>query len=301
MQKEKTLVIMAAGMGSRFGGLKQIEPIDEQGNFIIDYSIYDAIKVGFNKVVFIIKKEIYDVFRNTIGKRIEKQIDVDYAFQELDKYVENVPEGRTKPWGTGHAILCAKEKVKGDFAVINADDYYGYDAFKTASQFIDNNNDKKTYALISYKTGNTLTDYGSVKRGVCFVESGEMVGIVESSIERQENGKIVATPVDGGEPFEVEFDTPVSMNLICYNDIFFDYLEKRFDVFLNNPKTDKQKSEFFIQDGMFNQIKDEGVRVKVINTNSVWYGVTYKADKPKVVEALKDMTNKGLYPRPLWK
>ena len=202
-----TLAIMAAGMGSRFGGLKQIEPIDEYGNFIIDYSIYDAIKVGFTKVVFIIKKENYDIFRETVGKRVEKYIDVEYVFQELDKLPKgySVPEGRVKPWGTGHAILCCKDVIKENFAIINSDDFYGRDAFKVIADFLKENaknNIENEYAMAGYKVENTLTENGSVKRGVCEIENGYLTKLTESSIEKV-GDEFIANPLEGGDAFKV--------------------------------------------------------------------------------------------------
>ena len=223
-----TLVIMAAGMGSRFGGLKQIEPIDEYGNFIIDYSIYDAIKVGFTKVVFIIKKENYDIFRETVGARVEKYIDVEYVFQELDVLPEgySVPEGRVKPWGTGHAILCCKDTVKENFAIINSDDFYGRDAFRVIAEFLKNNNEKSEvakYAMAGYMVKNTLTENGSVKRGVCQAKDGYLTKLVESSIEKKD-GKLIATPLEGGSDYLVSGDDLVSMNMFGFTPSIYEYV-----------------------------------------------------------------------------
>ena len=220
-----TLVILAAGMGSRFGGLKQIEPIDGYGHFIIDYSIYDAIREGFTKVVFIIKRENYDIFRETIGKRIEKKIEVEYVFQEIDNLPEgySVPEGRIKPWGTAHAILCAKDKVDENFAIINADDFYGRDAYHVISKFMKNNNTHDNilrYAMAGYKVKNTLTENGSVKRGVCEEENGYLTNIIECKVEKVDS-EIIATPLEGGNSFKVLEDAPVSMNMFAFTkDIF---------------------------------------------------------------------------------
>lgn len=300
MAKDKTLLILAGGMGSRFGGLKQIEPIDDSGNFIIDYSIFDAIKVGFNKVVFVIKKENLEIFKTTVGNRVSKYINVDYAFQGLNDFVETVPEGRVKPWGTAHAVLCAKGKINGDFAIINADDFYGFDAFKTASDYIDKNSSTKEYGLIAYKVGNTLTENGAVKRGVCNEKDGFLIGMTESSVERVD-GKIIASPLSHEPSFELESDHPVSMNLICFNSNFFDYLEKDFKRFLEQNEDDLLKCECLIQDVMFHQIEDEGAKTEVIPTTAVWHGVTYKEDKDKVVSAIKKLAQEGNYPIPLWK
>ncbi len=300
MSKDKTLLILAGGMGSRFGGLKQIEPIDEQGNFIIDYSIFDAIKVGFNKVVFVIKKENLEIFKTTVGNRVSKFVKVEYAFQGLNDFVDNVPEGRIKPWGTAHAVLCAKDVISGDFAMINADDFYGYDAFKTASEYIDNNTSEKEYGLIAYKVGNTLTDNGAVKRGICDVQHGFLVKMTESSVEKV-NDKIIASPLTREPSFELEDSHPVSMNFICFNSSFFKFLQEDFKRFLEQNEDDLFNCECLIQDVMFHQIEDEGAKTEVLPTSAIWHGVTYKEDKEEVVKAIKALSTKGEYPIPLWK
>ena len=240
-----TLVIMAAGMGSRFGGLKQIEPIDEYGNFIIDYSIYDAIKAGFTKVVFIIKKENYNIFRDSVGKRVEKYIDVEYVFQELDKLPEgySIPENRVKPWGTGHAILCCKDVVKENFAIINSDDFYGRDAFRVIVEFLKNDKSNSgigEYAMAGYMVKNTLTENGSVKRGVCQVENGYLSRLIESSIENKD-GKLVATPLEDGEEFEIDPEGTVSMNMFGFTPQILDYLYETFPIFLDSHKDNIDK------------------------------------------------------------
>ncbi len=300
-----TLVIMAAGMGSRFGGLKQIEPIDEYGNFIIDYSIKDAIKVGFTKVVFIIKKENYDIFRDTVGKRVEKYIDVEYVFQEIDKLPEgySVPEGRVKPWGTGHAILCCKDVVKENFAVINSDDFYGYDAFKVISSFLKDCKETEgcqEYAMAGYLVKNTLTENGAVKRGICQVKDNYLTGLVESSIERV-NGELIATPLEGGDPFKVSEDDTVSMNMFAFTPKIFEYLDKRFPSFLDEHKDNALKCEYLIPTLVFELIEAGKAKVKVIPTTAVWQGITYKEDKEKVVSELKKHVLAGDYEEGLWK
>jgi len=296
-----TLVIMAAGMGSRFGGLKQIEPIDEYGNFIIDYSIYDAIKVGFKKVVFIIKKENYDIFRETVGKRVEKYIDVEYVFQELDVLPDgySVPEGRVKPWGTGHAILCAKDAVHENFAIINSDDFYGRDAFRVIYEFLKNNSDNSKYAMAGYKVVNTLTENGAVKRGVCQVDNGYLVKLTESSIERKD-GLLIATPLEGGEEFAVDDNDVVSMNMFGFTPKLFTALEDGFPYFLNSHKEDATSCEYLIPSVVFEEIENGEVTVKVLDTDAVWQGITYKEDKEKVVKELKKLVEQGEYPLGLW-
>ena len=305
MNKDLTLVIMAAGMGSRFGGLKQIEPVGPNGEFIIDYSIYDAIQAGFTKVVFIIKEENYELFKNTIGKRVEKQkISVEYVFQKI----ENVPKqfsnltNREKPWGTGHAILSAKDNVHGNFAVINADDFYGRDGYNVIAKHLmeAKKETKEPFAMVCYQICNTLTENGAVKRGVCEQENGYLTNIVESNVARNENGIIVAHPLDGSKEFVVKEDSPVSMNLLGFTPKIFDILEKNFSTFLEENQGNYQKCEFLIPDVIFEAIKDNVADVKLLKTNAKWYGVTYKEDKENVVQTIKTMIEQGEYPNNLW-
>ena len=300
-----TLVILAAGMGSRFGGLKQIEPIDEYGHFIIDYSIYDAIREGFTKVVFIIKRENYDIFRETIGKRIEKKIEVEYVFQEIDNLPEgySVPEGRIKPWGTAHAILCAKDKVDENFAIINADDFYGRDAYHVISKFMKNNNTHDNilrYAMAGYKVKNTLTENGSVKRGVCEEENGYLTNIIECKVEKVDS-EIIATPLEGGNSFKVLEDAPVSMNMFAFTKDIFKYLEEGFPLFLDKHKEDIDTCEYLIPSVVFEEIENKIATVEVLKTNAIWQGMTYKEDKEKVVKEIKKLVDNNEYPKDLWK
>ena len=299
-----TLVIMAAGMGSRFGGLKQIEPIDEYGNFIIDYSIYDAIKVGFTKVVFIIKKENYDIFRETVGKRVEKSIEVEYVFQELDNLPDgySVPESRVKPWGTAHAILCCKDVVKENFAIINSDDFYGRDAFRVIAEFLANDNSDSEYceyAMAGYKAKNTLTENGSVKRGVCDVEGKYLTKLIESKIEYID-GMLMAMPLEGGDMFPVFEEDTVSMNMFGFTPKLFEYLEDRFPAFLDSHKDDIDTCEYLIPTAVFEQIERNMARVEVLKTDAVWQGITYKEDKDKVVAGIKELVDNGEYVTGLW-
>lgn len=300
-----TLVILAAGMGSRFGGLKQIEPIDEYGHFIIDYSIYDAIREGFTKVVFIIKRENYDIFRETIGKRIEKKIEVEYVFQEIDNLPEgySVPEGRIKPWGTAHAILCTKDKVDENFAIINADDFYGRDAYHVISKFMKNNNTHDNilrYAMAGYKVKNTLTENGSVKRGVCEEENGYLTNIIECKVEKVDS-EIIATPLEGGNSFKVLEDAPVSMNMFAFTKDIFKYLEEGFPLFLDKHKEDIDTCEYLIPSVVFEEIENKIATVEVLKTNAIWQGITYKEDKEKVVKEIKKLVDNNEYPKDLWK
>ena len=295
------LVIMAAGMGSRFGGLKQIEPVHSNGEFILDYSIYDAIKCGFDKVVFIIKEENYSLFRDTIGKRIEDAIEVSYVFQKNDNVPEwvNVPNERTKPLGTGHAILCCKDVVKENFLVINADDFYGRDAFLVASQFIKNMKNENEFARVGYKVGNTLTENGSVKRGVCESENGFLSKLTESTVSI-ENGKIICKPLNGSSEFEAYDDTLVSMNMFIFTPKIFDYLEEDFVKFFKDNESDLSKCEYLIPDVVFDLIKRKLVTVSVLKTDAVWQGITYKEDKDALVDGLNKLVNDNVYPDKLW-
>ena len=295
-----TLVIMAAGMGSRFGGLKQIEPIDNNGNFIIDYSIYDAIKCGFDKVVFIIKKENYDIFRETVGSRIESKVKVEYVFQELDNLPNGykVPDTRVKPWGTAHAILCCKDVVKENFVIINSDDFYGYDAYKTISTYLKNKTNDN-YAMVGYTASNTLTENGSVKRGICQIKDNHLEKITESSVEGKE-GKIIATPLDNEEPFTIKEDTIVSMNMFAFTPKIFTYIEEHFAEFLEKNKDNIDKCEYLIPDVVFEQIKKGMVQVDALKTTARWYGITYKEDKEQLVKSINDLVQDGMYPANLW-
>ena len=289
------LVILAAGMGSRFGGLKQIEPMDEYGNFIIDYSIYDAINVGFKKVVFIIKKENYDIFRDTVGKRVESHIEVEYVFQELDKLPDgyNVPDNRVKPWGTAHAILCCKDVVKENFAIINSDDFYGRDAFRVIAEFLSKDNsdsEYQEYAMAGYKVKNTLTENGYVSRGVCEIENGEL----KSVTERTKIMDCKFTEDDGATWTQLPEDTVVSMNLWGFRPDVFGYIETGFKKFLDE-KIDVPKSEYYLPTVVSERIERKEKSVKVLIAEDKWYGVTYKEDKQVVVDAIGKMVADGCY------
>jgi len=297
-----TLVIMAAGMGSRFGGLKQIEPFGNDGEFILDFSIYDAIKAGFNKVVFIIKEENYNLFTDTVGKRIEDKIEVEYVFQKN----ENIPAGyevpidRVKPWGTGHAILACKDVVKESFVVINADDFYGRDAFVVAGNFLKENYNNNKMAMVGYQIINTLTDNGSVKRGVCEYENGNLTKITESNVEMQ-NNEIICRPLDGDQPFIANANDLVSMNMLIFTPLIFELLENDIQEFFKKNKNNLEKCEFLIPDVMYKNILNNNISVKVLETNSKWYGITYKEDKESVLNAIKNMIEQNMYPEKLWK
>ena len=300
------LVILAAGMGSRFGGLKQIEAMDDDGNFIIDYSIYDAIKAGFDRVIFIIKKEIEDIFKSTIGKRLEKIIKVEYAFQSLDLVPDGIklPADREKPLGTAQAILSCKDLVSNKFIIINSDDFYGRDAFIVAANYLKKlpEDSKNRYANVGYLVSNTLSETGSVKRGVLlFGNNKKLDKLVESKIEKI-NGKIMANPLDEENNVkEISKDTLVSMNMFIFTKDIMDYLEEEYLPFFKQNMNNLAKCEYLIPTVVSDLIQDNKVTCDVLSTNAVWYGVTYKEDKDYVVKSIKDLVKSGEYPEHLYK
>ena len=304
MNKNITLVILAAGMGSRFGGLKQVESMGPNGEFIIDYSVYDAIKAGFNKVVFLIKKEHLNIFKETIGHRIEKKINVEYCFQKNDNIPEEyeIPITRVKPLGTAHAILCCKSKVKEPFMIINADDFYGRDAFMKAADYLRNLDTEEKpyhYGMVCYLAKNTITENGSVKRGVVKVENKKLKKITESSVERV-NNKLMADPLSDEEMFEISDDESVSMNMLLFSPSIFKYIKEKVPEFLEKNKDSLEDAEYLIPDVLFDSIKENYASVDIINTTATWYGVTYREDEDAVKEALKKMIKKGEYKNHLW-
>lgn len=296
------LVILAAGMGSRFGGLKQMEKMDDAGNFLLDYSIYDAKRAGFSSVVFIIKKAFFEDFKNSIGKRVEKLIKVEYAFQELDDLPSGfkVPEEREKPWGTAHAIYAARDLIKEDFIIINGDDFYGRETYEVAYKYLASlpEGSKGKYANVAFNVSNTMTENGAVKRGVAFCKDGYLTKLVESSIEKV-NGEILCKPLDGSEEFKVPPTQLVSMNLFAFNLDLLEHLKTRFPVWLKE-NINVPKSEFLIPTVVDELVHEGKATLKVLETSSVWFGVTYKEDKPGVVKALKELVKKGEYKEGLY-
>ena len=303
MKKDVTLVILAAGMGSRFGGLKQIEPMGPSDEFIIDYSVYDAIKAGFNKIVFIIKRENYELFKETIGKRVEPHIKVEYAFQELNNLPEgfSIPDDRVKPLGTAHAVLCAKNFVNEPFAMINSDDFYGRDAFIKAYDFLSTTDSTSSkFGMIGYMVANTLTENGSVKRGVCDVDDNDYLkSITESKVERV-NNEIIANPLDGSDSFVVGEEDTVSMNYLLFTPSIFDYIEEGFSDFFINNKNNLLTSEYLIPDVVSKLINEGKASMKVIRTSASWHGVTYREDTPDVKASIRKLVDKGEYNSNLW-
>ena len=295
---EKTLVILAAGMGSRFGGLKQIEPVGPNGEFIIDYSIYSAIKYGFNKIVFIIKEEIEKVFKETIGNRIQNYVNVEYAYQKNDDVVEGViiPSTRVKPLGTAHAIYCARNNINGNFGVITSDDFYGDDAFRVLSQSIDNTND---YVIVGYPIKSTLSDNGSVKRGIIIEEDNKVVDIIESSCVI-EGDKVKCTPLDTTkEEFYVDNNHPCSMLMNGFTTNIIRTIEQTMLDEYNKHLDDIDNFEILLPDIMSKDIKN-GQNIKVVTTTSTWMGVTYKEDLDKLKSFINKSIDDGIYPSNLW-
>lgn len=304
--KKPVLVIMAAGMGSRYGGLKQIDPVDAQGHIIMDFSIYDAVRAGFEKVVFIIKRENEADFRASIGGRMEKQIEVEYVFQDLTNLPEGfaVPEGRVKPWGTGHAVLSCLSVIDGPFAVINADDYYGQQAFQMIYDFLSSHedNEKYQYTMVGYLLENTLTENGHVARGVCETNAdGKLTAITERTrIEKRVDGPAY-TEDEGKTWITLSSDAVVSMNMWGFTNSMLQELNARFADFLRkNLAENPLKCEYFLPFVVDELIREGKAEVTVLKSKDRWYGVTYKEDKPVVVQAMQGLKERGIYPHRLW-
>ena len=305
MNRKATLVVMAAGMGSRYGGLKQIDPVGSHGEALLDYSLYDAWRAGFERAVIIIKEAIRADFMELVAPRLEKcPLEIIYAYQELEKIPEGygIPEGRTKPWGTTHAVLCAKEAI-GDnpFVVLNADDFYGRVAFRAAFNWLKNNDKPKAYCMVAYEVGRTVSESGAVTRGVCeFDRFGYLSKIVEcKKIEKYEDGVHVMSRT--GEWVDIPVEHPVSMNMWGFQPDFLDLVEEMFPQFLTHVMPgDPMKSEFLLPTTVGQLVESSKCSVKVLTSPDNWYGVTYAADKPKVVQALRELTESGRYPDGLW-
>lgn len=304
--KKPVLVIMAAGMGSRYGGLKQIDPIDEQGHIIMDFSIFDAKRAGFEKVVFIIKKQDEADFREAVGNRMEEIMDVAYVYQDMNNIPEGfaVPDGRTKPWGTAHAVLSAIDVVDGPFAVINADDYYGKEAFQQIYDYLASHedDDKFRYTMVGYKLENTVTENGHVARGVCTMnEAGDLVKIEERTRIEKRDGGIAFTEDDGATWTQVPGDTIVSMNMWGFTRSILDEIKAGFPAFLSKGlKENPMKCEYFLPTVVSDLLGEGRAAVAVLTSSDKWYGVTYKEDKPVVVAAIRKLKEEGLYPERLW-
>ncbi len=299
MKKDLTLLVLAAGMGSRFGGLKQIEPVGPNGEFIIDYSVYDAIRAGFNKVVFIIKEENYELFKSTIGKRIADKIKVEYVFQKITDIPDGIemPKDRVKPLGTAQAVYAARDTIKENFAIVNADDFYGRDGYMKAAEFLNNCKDDE-YANVAYQINNTMSKNGAVKRGVIFEKDGYITELIESSVEYVD-GKIISTPLRGGEPFMVEPNTPVSMNLFCLTPKIFEYIKNNIKEFFLNQE-DLMTCEYLIPTVVGESAKYNNKSIRLLTTDSRYYGMTYREDLEELKSGILSEIEKGTYNKDLW-
>lgn len=296
-----TLLILAAGMGSRFGGLKQVEPVGPNGETILEYSIFDAIRAGFGKVIFVIRESFADDFKNKFESKLKGKIDIEYVYQEIHKLPEgfNLPEGREKPWGTGHAILMAKDVINEPFAAINADDFYGAEAYKVIAEYLRNLTDPKKYAMVGYQLNNTLSDFGSVSRGICITNPDrQLTKITETHKIRQENQKIFCES-GTGETVELTGNEAVSMNFWGFHSSIFQNIENQFIEFLKD-NIHLPKSEFYIPFIVFEMILKGLASVDVLAADSPWFGVTYQKDKPFVIEQIQKLTDQGVYPSKLW-
>ena len=302
MTHEPTLVIMAAGMCSRFGGLKQMTPVDEEGHFIIDFSLYDAYQAGFRRLAFIIKREIEQTFRETIGARMEKWFHVDYVYQELDRLPEGfaVPEGRRKPWGTAHAVACCRGVVEGPFAVINSDDFYGRGAYEAIYRFLTENKAPHHYAMLGYQLRNTVTEFGSVARGVCHVQDGMLLDITERT-KIFKRGQDAAYTEDGETFVPLSGDTQVSMNFWGFTPEILDEIWNAFPAFLaENLPVNPEKCEFYLPTFVGSRLAEKKVSVRVLPCMETWHGVTYKEDLDSVKAAIGQLKREGKYPARLW-
>lgn len=305
--EKPVLVIMAAGMGSRYGGLKQIDKIDSNGHIIMDYSIYDAYRAGFEKVVFIIKRENLDIFKEVVGDAVSAKMEVSFVFQDVANLPEGflVPEGRVKPWGTAHAVLSCIEEVKGPFAVINADDYYGPEAFKLIYDYLSTGEDgqKYRYVMVGYELGKTVTENGSVARGICMADdNNNLISVVEKTRIEKKDGGIAYTEDNGESWHPLSEDTIVSMNMWGFTRSILEEIKERFPAFLEKGlKESPEKCEFYLPTVVSQLLEENKAEVKVLTTTGQWHGVTYKDDKEVVVKALEQLRVEGLYPEYMWK
>jgi choline kinase len=296
-----TLLILAAGMGSRYGGLKQIEPVGPNGETILEYSVYDAIRAGFGKVVFVIRESFANDFKARFESKLASKIEIAYVYQELNKLPQGfiLPEGREKPWGTGHAVLMAKDIIHEPFAAINADDFYGAEAYKVNANFLTRSVSEDKYSMIGYQLNKTLSDFGSVSRGICKVdENNFLTKITETHKIRQEND-IILCESESKETIEITDDETVSMNFWGFHPSVFENIENQFIEFLQS-NIHIPKSEFYIPFVVFEMIRTGKAKVEVLKADSPWFGVTYQEDKPFVIEQIQKLTNQGVYPNKLW-
>jgi UTP-glucose-1-phosphate uridylyltransferase len=296
-----TLLILAAGMGSRYGGLKQIEPVGPNGETILEYSIFDAIRAGFGKVVFVIRESFASEFKARFESKLAGKIKIEYVYQEIDKLPDGfcLPEGREKPWGTGHAVLMAKDVINEPFAAINADDFYGAEAYSVISKYLTESVIPGKYAMVGYQLDHTLSEFGTVSRGICITnENYELTKITETHKIRKEGNRILCE-LDGNDNSELQSEEKVSMNFWGFHPSIFEHIQNQFVDFLNTS-INQPKSEFYIPFVVFEMIKRKQASVKVLKADSPWFGVTYKEDRPFVIEQIQKLTDAGIYPEKLW-
>jgi NDP-sugar pyrophosphorylase family protein len=296
-----TLLILAAGMGSRFGGLKQIEPIGPNGETILEYSVFDAIRAGFGKVVFVIRESFAESFKSRFESRLSGKIEIDYIYQETSMLPEGfqLPEDREKPWGTGHAVLMAKDTIKEPFAVINADDFYGAEAYHVIAEYLSESITPTKYAMVGYRLNNTLSKFGAVSRGICVTDEKQQLTKITETHKIRSEGKLVLCESKEDETVELNGDEIVSMNFWGFHPSIFENIEIQFIDFLTHH-IGELKSEFYIPFVVFEMIKTGRTKVDVLQANSPWFGVTYKEDKPFVIDQIQNLTNQGIYPKGLW-
>jgi hypothetical protein len=303
---EITLVVMAAGIGSRYGGLKQVDPLGPNGEIVIDYSVFDALRSGFSKIVFLIRRDIETAFRDKIGRSVEKRAETVYVFQDLDNLPPGfvVPDGRVKPWGTGHAVLCCRDAVKTPFAVINADDFYGLRSFQALTGHLQQAEDQNGIldgCMAGFQVGNTLSENGSVARGVCYVSPEGFLSRIQERTHIEKDGDGAKFTENGADWVHLSADTTVSMNMWGFTPAIFSELTRRFPIFLDENSSDLLKAEFFLPDVVNQILQDQKVRVRVLPTPEKWFGVTYPADRPAVQKAIRTLVDQGVYPCRLWK
>jgi len=296
-----TLLILAAGMGSRFGGLKQVEPVGPNGETILEYSVFDAIRAGFGKVVFVIRESFAEDFKDRFESKLAGKIEIEYVYQEVNKLPEGfeLPEGREKPWGTGHAVLMAKDLINEPFAAINADDFYGAEAYQVVARYLSQSVSSNKYAMVGYQLDNTMSEFGSVSRGICVTdENKQLTKITETHKIRQE-GKLILCESENQQTVELTGKETVSMNFWGFQPSVFGNIESQFVDFLT-ANINQPKSEFYIPFVVFEMINQGQANVEVLKADSPWFGVTYKEDKPFVVEQIQKLTDQGIYPEKLW-
>lgn len=296
-----TLLILAAGMGSRYGGLKQIEPVGPNGETILEYSVFDAIRAGFGKVVFVIRESFAEDFKNRFSSKLAGKIKIEYVYQEIDKLPEGfqLPDGREKPWGTGHAVLMAKKVINEPFAVINADDFYGAEAYRVIAEYLTQSITPEKYAMVGYSLNNTLSEFGTVSRGICVADDNNQLTKITETHQIRPEGNLILCESEEEATIELKGSETVSMNFWGFHPSIFENIENQFIDFLSH-NINQPKSEFYIPFVVFEMIKTGQIEVEVLHADSPWFGVTYQEDKPYVIDQIRNLTDQGIYPEKLW-